>query len=1154
VVMRIPIRFQKIPDRCNGVGRLSSRFRRGALSAFLLTLCMSAPALAQKNASIPDPDPEIERKSFQLADGFEVNLFASDPVLAKPIQMNFDARGRLWVVSSEVYPQIQPGQVANDKVLILEDADRDGRAEKTHVFADGLLIPTGVEPGDGGVYVANSTELLHLSDADGDGKADLRRVVLSGFGTEDTHHILHTLRWGHDGMLYFSQSTYIHSHIETPHGVRRLNGGGIWQFRPETMQLEIFVRGLINPWGTHFDRYGQGFSTDGAGFEGVNYLVPGAAYAWAIGVPRVFKGLNVGSPKYCGLEIASGRHLPDDWQGSLITNDFRANRVVRFIAQDDGAGFALREQPELIKTRHPAFRPIDVKMGPDGAIYIADWYNPIIQHGEVDFRDPRRDHTRGRIWRVTAKGRPLVDRPKLVDATVGELLEALKLPEDWTRHQAKRVLKERGAGDVEPELAKWIVGLDPANKEFEHHRLEGLWVYQTINVVEPKLLTAVLKSIDPRARAAATRVAGLWQDRLSDPSALLAPLVADENPRVRLEAVRALALVPLADSIEAATRVLDRPMDLFLDYGLWLTARELQPLWLPEFEAGRMNFGGDARRSTFALEATGSSAVVKALISSLKAGRLANKGETGALRLIASAGDADDLRQALDFALSNEIHAARRLDVLVEGSRSRKVRPSGDLGTIDALFTTANGRPVAARAAGVWKLESLRPQLEQLLKDTSAQQNMREAALEGLAGLGGKPSRDLFDQVAKSDASATIRQRAVIALAALDLPAASKRVVGVLKDLPANDDPSALFAAFITRRGGPAALTAVLGDQTLPPDTAKIGVREAQQAGQPHIGLVDALRKAGGLTGRAEMDDKQVQALVEEVRSTGDAGHGETVFRRADLACLRCHAIAGAGGQVGPGLESIGASAPVDYLVSSIVQPDKAIKEGFHSLVIATKDGRVVSGIKTRQTDADLTLRDADGNDVLITNKDVEAQKPGGSLMPSGLTDSLTRRELIDLVRFLSDLGKDGPYAVGQARVVRRWETSPIRLDDPDPAAHMVWSPIYSRVSGSLPVADLPARIGEAGSMRVALRFAVEVTTGGKIRLTWNSGEHLVGYFGSDVMPKDLTNAPREIERNLTPGIHYFTFYVNPSRTEPLRFELADVSGSDARAQFVLGK
>ena len=407
---------------------------------FLAVLLLPVAAFAQATATVPDPDPELERKSFIVAEGFEVNLFAADPLLAKPIQMNFDARGRLWVASSEVYPQIKPGQKANDKIVILEDTKGVGRADKVTVFADGLLIPTGVEPGDGGAYVANSTELIHLSASTPGGKADKTRVVLSGFGTEDTHHILHTFRWGYDGCLYFNQSIYIHSHLETPHGVKHLNGGGIWRFRPESMGLDVFVRGFVNSWGHHFDRWGQSLITDGAYGEGVNHGVPGAYFFTAVGDAKIMKGLNPGSPKHCGLEVVSGRHLPDDWQGNVLTNDFRGHRVCRFKLGEDGSTFTSREMTEVIKTTHGAFRPIDVKMGPDGAIYIADWYNPIIQHGEVDFRDPRRDHTHGRIWRVTAKGRPLVARPDLVGATTPALLDQLKAPEDWTRQKATRVL------------------------------------------------------------------------------------------------------------------------------------------------------------------------------------------------------------------------------------------------------------------------------------------------------------------------------------------------------------------------------------------------------------------------------------------------------------------------------------------------------------------------------------------------------------------------------------------------------------------------------------------------------------------------------------------------------------------------------------------
>ncbi|HEY1066965.1 MAG TPA: PVC-type heme-binding CxxCH protein, partial [Pirellulales bacterium] len=361
--------------------KIFASMARAGVFSLALAAC-SDIALAQRDLKdIPSPDPELERATFEVCDGFEVSLYAADPLLAKPIQINFDAAGRMWVASSSVYPQIKPGQEATDKVIVLEDSDHDGKADKTTVFADGLLIPTGVEPGFGGAFVANSTELVHFEDTNDDGKADKKRVVLSGFGTEDTHHIIHTFRWGPDGAMYFNQSIYIHSHVETPWGVRRLGGGGIWRWRPDDLRMDILCKGMVNSWGHDFDDFGQSWATDGAGFQGIHWITPGATYFAFPNTKREAAGLHMGHPKYCGLEIVGGSHLPADWQGDLITNDFRAHRVCRFKVADEGAGFTATQMPDVIRSNHVAFRPIDVKLGPDGAIYIADWYNPIIQHG-----------------------------------------------------------------------------------------------------------------------------------------------------------------------------------------------------------------------------------------------------------------------------------------------------------------------------------------------------------------------------------------------------------------------------------------------------------------------------------------------------------------------------------------------------------------------------------------------------------------------------------------------------------------------------------------------------------------------------------------------------------------------------------------------------
>jgi putative heme-binding domain-containing protein len=1155
------------------------KFARGSRCGLLVLswLASSHLAFAQRELKdIPIPDAEEERKTFVLPDGFEVKLFAADPGIHKPVQMNFDPQGRLWIAASEVYPQIAPGQKPTDKILILEDTNGDGVSDKTTVFADGLLIPTGIEPGDGGAYVANSTEMLHLKDTDGDGKADQSRIVLSGFGTEDTHHILHTFRWGMDGMLYMNQSIYIHSHIETPFGVRRLNAGGIWQFRPETMKLDVFARGWVNTWGHTFDRWGQSFTTDGAGGEGINYVVPGASYPAVYGVSRILHGLNPGSPKYCGLEMIDGRHLPDDWQGNLITHDFRGHRVCRFVLSEDGAGFAARQQQDLISSNHVAFRPIDVKQGPDGAIYIADWYNPIIQHGEVDFRDPRRDHTHGRIWRVTAKGRKTVPNPMLAGKSVPQLLESLKSSESFERHHAKRVLKEMGAEKVVPQLAAWVKALDPNDPQFEHHRLEGLWMYQAFDVYNVQLLDDVLRSKTPQARAAAVRVIPHWKHHL--PSTPAAPVflefaVRDAHPRVVMEGVRALAEFPDLHSATLALRAADRPLDQFSDYALWQTSRELAPVWLPEVVAGRFDFEGKMNRLLFAVRSAEAASAVPVLVAKFKEGKVPAELEGQLLETIATLGAPEHLRVAYDLAVAPETDSAKAANVLralADAKRKRNAQPGGDVASIVGLLKSndAGLQLAALDCVGVWKLESIRPLLAQLAGDKQVAASLRAATIQGLTQLGGLTSQQTLADLAEGDDDESLRASAVIGLIPLNAAKGANLAVKWLAVSKNADEQSRVVNAFLQQKDAANVLAAALNEKKLPEDAAKIALRTVTGSGRQEPKLTEALSRAGSIvTAPKVLTPEEMNFLVTTIKETGNPQRGEEIFRRAELNCLKCHAIGGAGGKVGPDLVSIGASAQVDYLVDSILQPNKAVKEGYHSVVVATDDGKVITGIKVRQSDTELIVRDAEDREFGIPLNKIDEQSPGTSLMPVGLVDKLTRPELVDLVRFMTELGKPGPYAATTARIVRRWETlQPTELsykrltrtsdtqtiaDDTD----VNWLPVYSSVAGSLSVRDIldftfNKRLGENARKVGFVRCQLNVTSAGLVNLAINDVQGLQMWV--DGKPMDARDGQ---ELPLAVGEHRVTFSVDlVARREPLRVELFDTAGSKAQAQFVTGK
>lgn len=540
--------------------------------------------LIETNANNPSPftSPEESRKKMTLPEGYEVNLFASEvefPDLENPVQFAFDAKGRLWVTTMPSYPMYLPGKPVHDKILILEDTDGDGKADKQTVFADGLHVPTGIELGDGGAYVANQPNLLFLKDTNGDDKADTREIVLHGFDSADSHHSISAFTWDQGGALFFEEGTFHHTQVETPYGPVRCANAGVFRYEPRTARFSVFVSyGFANPWGHIIDGWGQNFVADASG--GANYY--GTAFSGDVDYPHKHGGMKEFLTKQwrptAGCELVTSRNFPDEAQGNyLLNNCIGFQGVLQYKMKDEGSGFAADPQEPLLQSSDVNFRPVDIEFGPDGALYLCDWFNPLVGHMQHSLRDPNRDKNHGRIWRVSYTKKPLVKPAKIHGESIPSLLAQLKSePEERTRSRIRIELRSRDTKEVLSAFNTWIGSIDKSDKEYEHCKLEALWMHQQHDMVNEAFLKEMLRSSDYRARAAATRVLCYWRDHVKEPLALLQVQVNDEHPRVRLEAVRALSFFDSQEAIDIATESLVHDQDDYLKYTLQETMNTLE--------------------------------------------------------------------------------------------------------------------------------------------------------------------------------------------------------------------------------------------------------------------------------------------------------------------------------------------------------------------------------------------------------------------------------------------------------------------------------------------------------------------------------------------------------------------------------------------------
>jgi putative heme-binding domain-containing protein len=476
-----------------------------------------------------------ELKAFQVDPRFDVNLFAGEeqfPEIANPIQIRFDTRGRMWVSCSNTYPHVYPGNEPRDKLVILEDTDRDGRADRSTIFANNLHVPLSFEFGDGGVYVSDMPNVTFLKDTNGE--------------------------------LIWRESIFHHSQVETPYGPVRQQNSGWFRFQPRDHRLTSFgTYPSTNPWGVTFDDWGNHVASHpifAAAFHALDPPYPEQHPAPA-GL-RAYSGT-------CGHEFVDFSTFPADLQGHFIKVRYKpTNRVEIHKWIESEFGYDEEYVSDLIFSTNLSFIPVDLKFGPRGDLYVCDWYNPVKGHAQYSLRDERRDRHSGRIWRITAKGKPLIEPPQVAGAPIPDLLDILKRPEYRLRYLAKRELRERDAAEVTRALDAWVARLPPDDLRLRHHQLEAIWTYRTIGALNTELLHELLACDEHHARAAAVQQLRYWHPHLPDSLDLLRKAANDPNGLVRMEAAIAASHIGTKDALDAMLDVLKHPRGGHLAYAI----------------------------------------------------------------------------------------------------------------------------------------------------------------------------------------------------------------------------------------------------------------------------------------------------------------------------------------------------------------------------------------------------------------------------------------------------------------------------------------------------------------------------------------------------------------------------------------------------------
>jgi putative membrane-bound dehydrogenase-like protein len=1030
--------------------------------------------LPAKKVRFPSAHESAARMT--VPEGFEVKVFAAEPDVVNPIGIDFDHKGRAYVLECLQYPKkAKIGDKGADRIRVYEDTKGTGTADKVTTFAEGLNLATGIAVGYGGVFVGEAPYLLFLEDTKGTGKADKKTILLDGFGYQDTHETLNSFIWGPDGWLYGCHGVFTHSRVGkpgTPDKDRVPINAGIWRYHPKTQKFEVFAEGTSNPWGFDYDENGSGFLT-ACVIPHLFHIVPGGLYIRQAGQnfnryaygeireicdhvhyyggsshvgnidPRRFE--VGGGHAHSGCLIYQGGAYPEKWNGRVFMMNLHGARVNTDILTRNGSTYKGSHGEDFLVANDPNFRAIQLRTGPDGSIYMTDWYDPQICHNP----DPNIwDRETGRIYKVVYTGPP---RPRARESAVKDfdlakmssekLVDLLTHSNSWWWRQALLTLQERGDKSIAPKLK----GIIRTSNDFRSHRLRALWALNDIGGLDEDFGRELLGQPNSVVRAWAVRLLGQLDAPLPDATwkELVRLAERDGSPDVYLQ----LALSCQRWRLHRDTRDLLQAL-MLRD---WVAKDPVIPLMI--WVAYEPNV---VEKPEAILAWLSEHAEKHELIRDQIWPR--------ALRRLASAGNAKNLNSALAAieacGFSDVLKAG--LNGVLEALRGRRLDPPPAWYVlrdhIAGLAQPHTGQEEARRLGlhfgdKTAVSETEKEALQKVVGHKLALEG-RIAAVQGLALARSPSSVEPLLQLAKGETPMELKREALRSLAAFDSDKIATTFLAEWSKLPPTLRTE-IVGMLCGRKSWAGALIDALKKGTITKqDLSENDVRRILAHNDAEL-----TKKVESVWGKLrERTPEKVEEAIVKLRKQlgehpGDRKAGRAVFEKN---CMVCHKLRGEGHDVGPDLTGAN-RRDIEYLLVNIIDPNRVVGRDYYTATVVDKSGRSLSGLLAEDTPEKVVLKGENAKLTVVPRAEIEAfQIEERSLMPEGLPEKMSEKDFRDLICYLMEdqyLTRGlitGPYKMaldGKGPI----EESADPLKTPD----VKWKPFEVGVSGLMDMEKL---------------------------------------------------------------------------------------------------